>query len=60
MTQKRNRPLVTATASVAALSMLAAYGTRPLLVDYRPVVDSYNTNMATRIWRPMKATGHNV
>ena len=47
MTQKRNRPLVTATASVAALSMLAAYGTRPLLVDYRPVVDSYNTNMAT-------------
>ena len=47
MTQKRNRPLVTATISVAALSMLAAYGTRPLLVDYRPVVDSYNTNMAT-------------
>ena len=47
MTQKRNRPLVTATASVAALSMLAACGTRPSLVVYRPVVDSYNTNMAT-------------
>lgn len=47
MTLKRNRPLVTATISVAALSMLAACGTRPSLVDYRPVVDSYNTNMAT-------------
>ncbi|MAC07616.1 MAG: hypothetical protein CMN38_03665 [SAR116 cluster bacterium] len=46
MTLKRNRPLVTATISVAALSMLAACGTRPSLVDYRPVVDSYNTNMA--------------
>ncbi len=42
MTLKRNRPLVTATISVAALSMLAACGTRPSLVDYRPVVDSYN------------------
>ncbi len=47
MTLNRNRPLVTATISVAALSMLAACGTRPSLVDYRPVVDSYNTNMAT-------------
>ena len=47
MTLKRNRPLVTATISVAALSMLAACGTRPSLVDYRPVVDSYNTNIAT-------------
>ena len=47
MTLKRNRPLVTATASVAALSMLAACGTRPSLVDCRPVVDIYNTNMAT-------------
>ena len=37
---------MTATISVAALSMLAACGTRPSLVDYRPVVDSYNTNMA--------------
>lgn len=46
MTLKRNRPLVTATISVAALSMLAACGTRPSLVDYRPVVDSYNMNMA--------------
>ena len=27
--------------------MLPACGTRPSLVDYRPVVDSYNTNMAT-------------
>ena len=40
MTLKRNRPLVTATISVAALSMLAACGTRPSLVDYCPVVDS--------------------
>ena len=47
MTRKRNRPLVTATISVAALSMLAACGTRPSLVDYRPVVDIYNTNMTT-------------
>ena len=47
MTLKRNRPLVTGTIFVAALSMLAAYGTQPSLVDYRPVVDSYNTNMAT-------------
>ena len=47
MTLKRNRPLVTATISVAALSMLAACGTRPSLVDCRPLVDSYNTKMAT-------------
>ena len=47
MTLKRNRPSVTAAISVAALSMLAACGTRPSLVDYRPVVDIYNTNMAT-------------
>ena len=49
MTLKRNRLLMTANIAVAALSMLAACGTRPSLVDYcpRPVVDSYNTNMAT-------------
>ena len=46
MTLKRNRALVTAIISVAALSMLAACGTRPSLVDCRPVVESYNTNMA--------------
>ena len=40
MTLKRNRLLVTATISVAALSILADCRTRPSLVDYRPVVDS--------------------
>ncbi len=39
MTLKRNRPLVTATILVAALSMLAAWGMRPSLVNHRPVVD---------------------
>ena len=47
MSLKRNRPLVTVAISVATLSKLAACGTRPSLVDYRPVVDSYNRNMAT-------------
>ena len=46
MTLNRNRPLVTATISVAALSMLAACGTRPSLgtlegglaeTDYHPM-----------------------
>ena len=47
MTPKRNRPLLTTAISVVALSTLAACRTRPSLVDYRPVVDSCNTNMAT-------------
>ena len=47
MTLKRKHPLVTVTISVAALSLMPACGTRPSLVDYRPVVDSYNADIAT-------------
>ena len=38
---------LTAAASVVALSTLAACGYQPSLSDYRPVVDSYTTNMAS-------------
>ena len=38
---------MTAIISVTEPSMLAACGTRPTLVDCRPVVESYNSNMAT-------------
>ena len=55
MTLKRNRPLVTATISVAALSMLVPVGR-----GHRWSITVRWSTAIIRIWRPMKATGHNV